>query len=67
MRRENVYVKMDWWGIVMIVLGLVLIIFVLIDGVYVFNGWKSLYIIVIFIFGVLFLGVVVYIEGWVVE
>lgn len=60
-------VKMDWWGTVTVIPGLILIIFALTDGSHAPNGWATSYISITFVIGWLFLGTFVYIEGWVAE
>ncbi|KAJ5023640.1 major facilitator superfamily domain-containing protein [Bipolaris maydis] len=60
-------VKMDWWGTATVIPGLVLVIFALTDGSHAPQGWATPYIPVTFILGWIFLGVFVYIEGWVAE
>jgi MFS family permease len=64
---ENAHIKMDWWGVVTIVPGLVLTTFAITDGAHAPQGWKTPYIIVTFVIGVLLLAAAVYIEGWVAE
>lgn len=56
---------MDWWGMVTVVPGLVLIVYAFSDGGHAPNGWQSPSIFVTFIVGVLFLFAFVYVEGWV--
>jgi MFS family permease len=58
-------VRMDWWGVVTIVPGIVLVVYALTDGSHAPDGWKTPYIIVTFVLGVILLGVATYIEGWV--
>lgn len=60
-------IKMDWWGTATVIPGLVLIIFALTDGSHASQGWATPYIPVTFVIGCLFLGVFIYIEGWVAE
>lgn len=59
--------KMDWWGTCTIVPGLVLLVFAITDGSHAPNGWATPYIPVTFVLGWIFVGVFVYLEGWVVE
>ncbi|KAK5630225.1 hypothetical protein RRF57_005940 [Xylaria bambusicola] len=56
---------MDWWGLVTVVPGLVLIVYAFSDGGHAPDGWRTSYIYVTFIVGVLFLAAFVYVEGWV--
>ncbi|KAK0704073.1 major facilitator superfamily domain-containing protein [Lasiosphaeria miniovina] len=65
LQLENENVKMDYWGVAMIVPALVLLTFAITDGSHAPNGWATPYIIVIFVLGILFLGGAVYVEGWV--
>lgn len=58
---------MDWWGTATVIPGLVLIVFALTDGSHAPKGWATPYIPVTFIIGWLFIGVFIYIEGWVAE
>lgn len=60
-------VKMDWLGLCTIVPGLALIVFALMDGGHAPNGWRTPYIYVTFIVGVLFLAAAVYVQGWVAK
>ena len=57
--------KMDWWGTATIVPGLVLIVFAFTDGGHAPNGWKTPYVYITLILGVLFLAAAVYVQGWV--
>lgn len=66
-RAENANVRMDWWGVATIVPGLILTNFAITDGGHAPQGWKTPYIIVTFILGMLLLAGAVYIEGWVAE
>ncbi|KAJ4286612.1 hypothetical protein N0V88_007976 [Collariella sp. IMI 366227] len=66
-RAENAHIKMDYWGVVTIVPALVLTTFAITDGAHAPQGWKTPYIIVTFILGVLLLGAAFYVEGWVAE
>lgn len=60
-------VKMDWWGVVTIVPGLVLVVFAFTDGGHAPNGWSTPYIYVTLIIGGLLLIAAVYVQGWVSE
>ncbi|KAF2451906.1 MFS general substrate transporter [Karstenula rhodostoma CBS 690.94] len=59
--------KMDWWGTCTIVPGLVLLVYAITDGSHAPNGWATPYIPVTFVLGWIFVGIFVYLEGWVVE
>ncbi|KAK8024173.1 MFS general substrate transporter [Apiospora rasikravindrae] len=56
---------MDWWGLCTIVPGLVLVIFAFTDGGSAPEGWRTPYVYITLIIGVLFLAAAVYVEGWV--
>jgi MFS family permease len=58
-------VKMDYLGMATIVPGLLLVVFAITDGGHAPQGWRTPYIIVTFVLGVLFLAAAVYVEGWV--
>ncbi|KAJ8064865.1 hypothetical protein OCU04_007174 [Sclerotinia nivalis] len=55
-------VKMDWWGAIFIVVGLILFTFAIIDSAHAPNGWKTPDIYVLFVIGCLLLLVAAYIE-----
>lgn len=57
--------KMDWLGACTIVPALILIVFALTDGSHAPNGWATPYIPVTFVLGWIFLGLFVWVEGWV--
>ncbi|TWU71996.1 hypothetical protein ED733_003117 [Metarhizium rileyi] len=61
----NPNAKMDWLGVATIVPGLVLVVFAFTDGGHAPDGWKTPYIYVTLILGVLFLVAAVYVQGWV--
>ncbi|RYC64214.1 hypothetical protein CHU98_g2008 [Xylaria longipes] len=56
---------MDWWGLVTVVPGLVLVVYAFSDGGRAPDGWRTPYIYVTLIIGVFFLAAFVYVEGWV--
>lgn len=58
-------VKMDYLGMATIVPGLLLVVFAITDGAHAPNGWRTSYIIVTFVVGVLLLAAAIYVEGWV--
>ncbi|KAM3470309.1 hypothetical protein MY5147_006491 [Beauveria neobassiana] len=58
-------VRMDWLGAATIVPGLTLVVFALTDGGQAPQGWRTPYIYVILVIGLLFLGAAVYVQGWV--
>ncbi|POR34314.1 Uncharacterized protein TPAR_05486, partial [Tolypocladium paradoxum] len=57
--------RMDWWGAVTIVPGLVLVVFAFTDGGHAPDGWRTPYVCVTLALGVLFLAAAVYVQGWV--
>ncbi|KAI1820715.1 major facilitator superfamily-domain-containing protein [Xylaria intraflava] len=61
----HVSAHMDWWGLVTVVPGLALVVYAFSDGGHAPNGWRTPYIYVTLILGVLFLCAFVYVEGWV--
>lgn len=58
-------INMDWWGVATIVPGLILVIFAITDSAHAPQGWRTPYVYITLIFGVLFLGAAFYVEGWV--
>ena len=64
-RKANV--KMDWLGSVLLVPGMVLLVFSLADSAHAPDGWRTPYIIVTLILGVLFLIAFTYTQGWIVK
>lgn len=60
-------VRMDWWGLVTIVPGLVLVVFALTQGSNAPDGWSTPYVYVTLTIGGLFLCAAVYVQGWVSE
>lgn len=65
--KQAAGIRMDWWGTVTIVPALLLIVFGLTDASHAPDGWATPYVLVTFIMGCIFLGLFVYIEGWVAE
>jgi len=59
--------RMDWLGVATIVPGLVLVVFAFTDGGHAPQGWRTPYVYVTLILGVLFLAAAVYVQGWVSE
>ncbi|GAO18989.1 hypothetical protein UVI_02060620 [Ustilaginoidea virens] len=57
--------RMDWLGVVTIVPGLVLVVFAFTDGGHAPDGWKTPYVYVALILGILFLLAAVYVQVWV--
>lgn len=58
-------IKMDWPGAILIVSGLVLFTFAIIDSSHAADGWKTPYIYTLFILGSLLFISSIYVEGWV--
>lgn len=64
--KQKMKVKMDWIGSALLVPGLVLLVFSIADSAHAQSGWRTPYIIVTFILGVVFLIAFTYTQGWVV-
>ncbi|GME22039.1 Efflux pump antibiotic resistance protein [Neofusicoccum parvum] len=60
-------ISMDWWGLVTIVPGLLLVVFAITDSSHAPQRWATPYIIVTFVIGVLCLCAAFYVEGWVAD
>lgn len=58
---------MDWIGSALLVPGVVLVIFAIANSAHASRQWKTPYIYVCLIIGVLLLGALTYVEGWVVK
>ncbi|KAJ4129291.1 hypothetical protein NW768_007827 [Fusarium equiseti] len=56
--------KMDWLGTATVIPGLSLVVFALTDGGNAPQGWRTPYVYVTLIIGILCLALFVYIEGW---
>ncbi|KAJ5797564.1 uncharacterized protein N7503_006860 [Penicillium pulvis] len=65
--KKELGVRMDWAGLVLSITGTTLFVFALADSSYAPQGWKTPYIIVFFVLGILFMGGMAYIEGWIVQ
>ncbi|KAK0609702.1 major facilitator superfamily-domain-containing protein [Bombardia bombarda] len=65
MKENDGRVRMDYWGLATIVPGLVLVTFAITDGAHAPQGWRTPYILVTFLLGVMFLAGAVCVEGWV--
>lgn len=63
--HANADLRMDWLGLATIVPGIALVIFAFTDGGNAPHGWRTPYIYVTFVLGVLLLAAAVYVEGWV--
>jgi MFS family permease len=64
-RNQSVKIKMDWLGAITSVCGLILFTFALTDSSHAPQQWKTPYIYILVIVGVLILLLFIYIEGWV--
>ncbi len=60
-------IKMDYWGAITIVSGLVLVVFSITQSAHAEQRWRTPYIPVLFVVGVLCLIAAIYVEGWVAE
>ncbi|KOS21795.1 Drug resistance protein [Escovopsis weberi] len=65
LHQRDPLIRMDWWAIITMVPGLVLVVYALTDGGHAPQGWKTPYIYATFILGVLFLLAAFYTQGWV--
>ncbi|KAJ6134628.1 Major facilitator superfamily domain general substrate transporter [Penicillium sp. IBT 18751x] len=64
--KKELGIRMDWAGLVLSITSTTLFVFAIADSSYAPQGWKTPYIIVFFVLGMILLGVMAYIEGWVV-
>ncbi|KKY27018.1 putative drug resistance protein [Phaeomoniella chlamydospora] len=62
-KKNNI--AMDWYGSVFITCGLVLVVYSITDSMHSPHGWRTPYIPVLLVVGCIFLGIAVYVEGWV--
>ncbi|KAL3481076.1 major facilitator superfamily domain-containing protein [Aspergillus californicus] len=58
---------MDWAGCALSVSGSVLFVFAIAHSSYAPQQWRTPYILVCFVLGILLLGIMAYVEGWVVK
>jgi MFS family permease len=65
--RRAYNIQMDWLGAFTITPGLLLIVFALTDSSHAPDGWRTPYIYITLILGIVCLSVAVYVEGWVAE
>lgn len=63
--RRALGIKMDWIGAVLIIVGLTLFTYAIIDSAHAPHGWKTPYIFVLFIVGSLILLAAIYVEVYV--
>lgn len=59
--------KMDWLGSILFLIGLVLVVFAITVSGHAPQGWRTIYVPVTCVIGVLALIAAVYVEGWVAE
>ncbi|KAL3421673.1 MFS multidrug transporter [Phlyctema vagabunda] len=60
-------VRMDWWGVVTIVPGLLLVVYAITDSSHTARGWQAPQIYLTFVIGIVCLVAAFYVEGWVAE
>lgn len=65
--KRQLGVQMDWPGACLSVPAAVFIVFAIADSSYAPQGWKTPYIPLFLVLGLILLGVMVYVEGWVVK
>ena len=65
--RRASQIKMDWWGVATIVPGLILVVFAITDSSHSPDGWRTPYVYITLITGVVFLCAALYVEGWVAK
>jgi len=65
--KKELGICMDWPGFALSITGTTLFVFAIADSSYAPEGWKTPYIIVFFVLGVILLGLMAYVEGWVVR
>ena len=65
--HDEMGVEMDWLGSALIVSGLILVVFAVTDSSGAPAGWKTPYIYITLILGILLLAIAVYVEGYVAK
>ncbi|KAJ5085210.1 hypothetical protein N7532_009981 [Penicillium argentinense] len=65
--KKHLGVRMDWAGFVLSIVGTTLLVFAIADSSYAPQGWKTPYIPLFLILGVITLAAFAYVEGWVVH
>ncbi|KAJ5679978.1 hypothetical protein N7536_011117 [Penicillium majusculum] len=65
--KRKLGIQMDWPGACLSVPAAVLIVFAIADSSYAPQGWKTPYIPLFLVLGLILLGIMVYVEGWVVK
>lgn len=65
--KKKLGIRMDWPGLAFSITGTTLLVFAIANSSYAPQGWKTPYIIVFFVLGIILLGAMAYVEGWVVQ
>ncbi|KGO58217.1 Major facilitator superfamily domain, general substrate transporter [Penicillium expansum] len=65
--KRKLGIQMDWPGACLFIPAAVLIVFAIADSSYAPQGWRTPYIPLFFVLGLILLGVMIYVEGWVVK
>ncbi|KAJ5511250.1 Major facilitator superfamily domain general substrate transporter [Penicillium expansum] len=65
--KRKLGIQMDWPGACLSIPAAVLIVFAIADSSYAPQGWRTPYIPLFFVLGLILLGVMIYVEGWVVK
>ena len=60
-------IKMDWWGSVLLVSGLILVVFAITQSSHAPKGWGTPYIYITLIVGIPLLCAMAYVEGWIAK
>ncbi|THC99022.1 hypothetical protein EYZ11_001496 [Aspergillus tanneri] len=63
--KRKLGIQMDWAGCCLSVPGTVLLVFSIAESSFAPQGWRTPYIPVCFVLGVILLGIMAYVEGWV--
>ncbi|KAL5352698.1 hypothetical protein ACLOAV_002646 [Pseudogymnoascus australis] len=65
--RRALGIKMDWLGAILIIVGLILFTFAIIDSAHAPQGWRTPYIYTLFVVGSLLLLSAIYVEAYVAD
>lgn len=65
--KRELGIRIDWVGFCLSILGATLFVFAIADSSYAPQGWRTPYIPVLFTIGVTLLGIMTYLEVWVVN
>lgn len=65
--KRNSGTRMDWAGLCLSIPGATLLVFAIAESSFAPQGWRTPYIPVFLVLGVLLLGIMAYVEGWVVS